>query len=90
MKHKDIHQQQRELRQVLAGILKKTFDSIDDALDSMDAKDRLTFTVKLLPYFLPKMDIVDDPYKPHENGWSEYVQKAIEKTMKTIKKDQPG
>ncbi len=77
MKESNVSSQQKELRVLLANILIKDFKKIDRYLDSIDSKDRLSFLVKLLPFFMPKNEFVEESVS-EQGGWSEYVKKALE------------
>jgi hypothetical protein len=45
----------REIRQIISSIITQNIDRIQDDIDSLDPKDRLTFMEKLLQYTIPRL-----------------------------------
>ena len=48
----------QDLRNSLKNILADEFEKLPETLDRLEPKDRLEIVVKILPYVLPKIEIV--------------------------------
>jgi hypothetical protein len=59
-----------EMRSVLKGIIDHELDHLPDHLDKLDDKQRLEFVLRLLPFVLPKVEVIS-----HTTGerWDQYM-----------------
>jgi len=49
----------KDLRNSLKNILADEFEKLPETLNRLDPKDRLEIVVKILPYILPRIEIVE-------------------------------
>ena len=48
----------KEIRTVLKDLIYRELDEIQEHLDSLEPKQRIELVIKLIPYFLPKVDSI--------------------------------
>lgn len=57
----------RDLRFLIKDLIASEFDNIEESLEKVEPKERLDFLIKLLPYTLPRYEVVAFPEEPNNN-----------------------
>ncbi len=57
----------KEIRNVLKGVINNELENIQSLLNEMQPKERLEVVIKLIPYVLPKIEIVKPSYGEPQN-----------------------
>ena len=71
-----------EIRELFSHLLDSNINRIQVDLDSLEAKDRLNFLLKLTDYVLPKMQsIVFNPEKPSHLSFESLSDEELDKRI---------